>query len=65
MTSGGIPLSEWSGSGATRELHETIRNFNEVASRQTQEIVILTRVLAFLTFVMTIGLIFQIYLAWR
>ncbi|MDX2252012.1 MAG: hypothetical protein NW202_06985 [Nitrospira sp.] len=65
MTSGGIPLSEWSGSGATRKLHETIRDFNEVASRQTQEILKLTRVIAFLTLVMTVGLIVQVFLAWR
>ncbi len=65
MTSGGIPLPEWSGSGATRELHETIRKFNEVASRQTNEILKLTRVIALLTIVMTIGLVVQIFLAWR
>lgn len=65
MTSGGIPLSEWSGSGATRELHDTIRKFNEVTSRQTQEILKLTRVIAVLTLVMTIGLAVQIFLAWH
>jgi hypothetical protein len=65
MPSDNIPLSEWSGSGATRELHETIRKFNEVTSRQTQEILKLTRVIAFLTFVMAVGLAIQIFLALR
>lgn len=65
MPNGGVPLSEWSGSGATRELHETIRKFNEVTSRQTEEILKLTRVIAWLTFVMSIGLAIQIYLAVR
>jgi hypothetical protein len=33
---GGIPLSEFSGSGATRELHETIERFDDATSRQTK-----------------------------
>ena len=70
--SGGIPLSEWSGSGATRELHETIERFNVETAKQTRQLLILTRVIAaltaiiaLLTLVMVGGLFVQIYLAWR
>jgi len=60
---GGIPLSEWSGSGATKQLEETIKKFNEETSRQTRQLLILTWVIAILTFVMTVGVGLQIYLA--
>jgi len=58
-----IPLSEWSGSGATRELHETIKAFNEASAKQTRQLLILTWVIAVLTTTMTIGLGIQIWLA--
>jgi hypothetical protein len=61
----GIPLSEWSGSGATRELLETIERFNVETAKQTRQLLILTWVIAVLTAVMVIGLFVQIYLAWR
>jgi hypothetical protein len=35
MVQGGIPLGEWSGSDATRELHKTIKDFSDASSRQT------------------------------
>lgn len=60
-----IPLSELSGSGATRELHETIRQFNETTTKQTRQLLILTWVIAVLTTIMTIGVGLQIYLAWK
>ena len=60
-----IPLSEWSGSGATRELHETIKAFNDASNRQTKQLLILTWVIAFLTAIMTIGVGVQIWLATR
>ena len=59
----GIPVDEWSGSGATKALHETINQFTEQSTRQTARLIALTRVLAGLTFVMLIGLAIQIYLA--
>lgn len=37
-----IPLSEWSGSGATRELTSVIKEFNAETSRQTNTIIQLT-----------------------
>ncbi len=62
---GGIPLSEWSGSGATRELHETTKKFTEATSTQTRQLLILTWVIAVLTAVMAVGVGVQIHLAWR
>ena len=59
----GIPLGEWSGSNATRELHETIKQFNEKTERQTQKMVRLTKVIAWLTFVMLVAVAFQIVVA--
>lgn len=61
--SGGIPLSEWSGSGATERLHETIREFNAVAGKQTATMVRLTWALVLLTVALLVGLIVQVALA--
>jgi hypothetical protein len=60
---GGIPLSEWSGSGATRQLEATIREFNEETSRQTATMIRLTRWIVVLTVVLVAGLIVQIIIA--
>jgi hypothetical protein len=60
---GGIPIGEWSGSDATKALHESIKNYQEVSSRQTTQMLRLTWTIAVLTFVMLIGLGVQIYLA--
>lgn len=38
MTNSGIPLSEWSGSGATHEFHETIKKQIEATNRQSKVI---------------------------
>jgi hypothetical protein len=65
MAEGGIPLGEWSGSNATRELHETIKRFNESATRQTAIIIRLTWAIAILTAVMTVAVVVQICLALR
>jgi uncharacterized membrane protein len=61
----GIPLSEWSGSGATRELHESIREFNQQTARQTRQLIVLTWVIAVLTAIMTLGVAVQIVLAFK
>lgn len=61
--SAGIPLGQWSGSDATKELTETLKKFNESSGKQTRQMVILTWVIAILTFFMLIGLIVQIYMA--
>jgi hypothetical protein len=59
----GIPLGEWSGSNATRELNETIKKFNEATGGQTRRLLFLTWVIAILTALMLIGLGIQIWLA--
>ncbi len=65
MVSTGIPLSEWSGSGATRELQATIREFNEKAEKQTRQLVRLTWIIAILTFLMLVAVGVQIALLWQ
>ena len=44
--SAGIPLGQWSGSDATKELTETLKKFNESSGKQTRQMVILTWVIA-------------------
>jgi hypothetical protein len=64
MTSeGGIPLSEWSGSGATDRLRVTVERYSEVTAEQTAELIRLTRFLVILTWLLFFGLIVQIFLA--
>ncbi len=46
-------------------LRKVIELFNEQASKQTQQMLNLTKAIAILTFVMTVGLIVQIWLAVR
>lgn len=60
---GGIPLSKWSGSGATEKLEETVREFNEKASEQTETMIKLTRWIVALTVLLVVGLVVQIVLA--
>ena len=52
-----ISLSEWSRSGATKELHDTIKRFNTEASRQTRQLLIQTWVIAALTAIMAVGVV--------
>jgi len=63
MSKGGIPLSEWSGSGATRELHETMKAFVEQSDRQAKAMIRLTWAIAVLTVAMLGAVIVQIALA--
>ena len=55
-----IPIGEWSGSNATKELQKTIEDFNEQNSKQTEAMITLTKTIAFLTFILVIGLVVQI-----
>jgi hypothetical protein len=57
------PGVKWPGAGATNKLHETIKQFNEVATRQTGRLVVLTWVIAALTLLLVLGLGVQIGLA--
>lgn len=63
MPESGIPLSEWSGSGATERLRETITEFNETTAKQTAQLVQLTRVLVALTMLLFVGLVVQVGIA--
>lgn len=60
-----VSLGEWSGSAATRELHETIKQFNETSKKQTDQIVRLTKVIVWLTVAMLAAVLVQIYIAFR
>jgi len=65
MVDGAIPLGEWSGSTATRELHATIREFNSAATQQTTIMLRLTRWILVLTVVMTAAVVVQIIMTVR
>ena len=54
------PMSEWSGSGATRELHETIKR--QIASTDRQSVVLtrLTVFMAVLALIQTVATVIQI-----
>jgi hypothetical protein len=52
MPKSSIPLSEWSGSGATHELHETIKQYVTIAEQQTRAMIRLTWTITALTVVM-------------
>ena len=58
-----IPLEEWNGSVATRELHDTIRQFNEASRKQTQQLVSLTKAIVWLTAVMVVAVVVQVVVA--
>lgn len=61
----GIPLSEWSGSGATRELQSTIERLEVAAAKQARTLLFLTWVLVVLTALMTLGVGVQIWSSLR
>jgi hypothetical protein len=56
----GIPLGQWSGSNATRELHETIKAFVDASNQQAETMKRLTWAIVGLTVLMLIGLVVQI-----
>ena len=58
-----IPLDEWSGAGATKELHKTIVALNEATTKQTNAMVALTWAITIMTFVMMVGVGAQIFIA--
>ena len=55
--------SDVDGSWAVNALHETIKAFNDQSRDQTAQMLKLTKVMAWLTGVMLLGLLVQIYLA--
>jgi hypothetical protein len=60
MAKSGIPLSEWSGSGATKHLEETVTALNERTEAQTAEMIRLARTLTRMTAVMAVAVVVQI-----
>jgi hypothetical protein len=62
MAKGGLPIGEYSGSDATKALHDTIKKYQEESSRQTDKMVKLTVAITWLTVVMLIAVLVQIYL---
>ena len=65
MGADNIPIGMWSGSDATRDLHETIRALNETATPQTRQLISLTKVLAVLATAMLLAVVVQVALATR
>ena len=63
LANSGIPLSEWSGSGATERLHQSVVEYNEATKQQTDQLLRLTRQLVVLTWLLFAGLIVQVILA--
>lgn len=61
MADGGIPLGEWSGSTATRELRKTIEEFNEQSAKQGRTIIRLTWAILVLTGVMATEVSIQLW----
>lgn len=57
-----IDLSE-TGSGPVNRLHATITEFNEATTKQTAQLVRLTKVLVVLTVLLFAGLVVQVALA--
>lgn len=58
-----IPLDEWSGAGATKALHKTIKEFVESTEKQTRTMIRLTRWITGLTIAMLIAVAAQIAIA--
>jgi len=65
MAGGGIPIGQWSGSDATRELTEAIIKMNVASEKQTKKIIVLTWALTIMTGLMLVGLVVQVWLALR
>jgi len=55
-------VSDIDGSWAVNALHESLKTFNAQSSRQTEQMLRLTKAIAVLTLVMLVGLAVQIYL---
>lgn len=60
---GGIPLSEWSGSGGVERLRETVIEYSETTAKQTAQLIRLTKALVLLTVLLFVGLAVQVTIA--
>jgi hypothetical protein len=59
----GIPLEEWSGAGATKELHATIKEFVRSSDQASRRMVQLTWAIVALTVMMLVAVVVQIVIA--
>ena len=59
-----IPVGQWSGSDATRELTQNIISLNEAANRQNRSMITLTWAIAIMTLVMLVGVALQLWVVW-
>jgi hypothetical protein len=63
---GGIPLDQWSGAAATKELHATIKEFVQSSHDASRRMINLTWAIVVLTVVMVLAVGAQIALTlWR
>ena len=60
-----MPISGPSSKRAVEDLHETIKEFNDQASRQSATMIRLTWAITALTLLLFLGLLVQIWLALR
>ncbi len=58
-----VGMSSDQAAGEVFRLRQSIEEFNKQASKQTQQMLNLTRVIAVLTGIMAVLVVFQIYLA--
>lgn len=61
----GIPIDVWSGAYATKELHETIKDFVDSSNKASRRMLQLTWAIVFLTVVMLMAVLAQIVIALR
>ena len=60
---GGIPIDQWSGSGATKDLEKTVVSLSRASEKQTRHIIKLTYAMLFLSFIMACMVGVQIWIA--
>ena len=58
-----IPIKQWSGADATEALHDTVKEYNEVATAQAKAMIKLTRWIIVLTIALLLGLALQVWIA--
>ena len=63
MAIGGIPIDEFSGAGATKDLHKTLVDFNKQSAKQTDHMLYLTYAMLVLGIASLVASCVQIWLA--
>jgi hypothetical protein len=54
MSNGGIPLGQWNGSDATRDLHNAIIQIHDINAKESQKMLRLTWAILILTFIILV-----------